>query len=55
MAVAGQDGMDPVAQQGPQADQLRAVPQQGPQLADLRRGDPRLREQAGAQCFGAGE
>jgi hypothetical protein len=49
VAVAGQDGVDPVAQQGAQPGQLRLVTQHGPQLADLRRRDPRLREETGAQ------
>jgi len=49
MTVVGQDGVDPVAQQRPQPHQLDPVPQQRPQLAHLRRGDPRLRQQAGAQ------
>jgi hypothetical protein len=49
MAVIGQDRVDPVAQQRAQPHQLRPVPQQRPQLAHLRRGDPRLRQQVGAQ------
>ena len=49
VAVVGQDGVDPVAQQGPQPDQLRPVPQHGPQLADLQGGDPRLWQQVRAQ------
>jgi hypothetical protein len=49
VAVVGQHGVDPVAQQGPQPDQLDPVPQQSPQLAHRRRRDPRLREQVGAQ------
>ena len=49
MAVVGQDGVDPVAQQGPQPDQLGPVPQQRPELAHRRRRDPRLRQQVRAQ------
>jgi hypothetical protein len=49
MTVAGDDGVDPVAQQGPQPHQRHPVAQQRPQLALRRRGDPRLREQVGAQ------
>jgi len=49
VAVAGEDRVDPVAQQGAQPHQLRPVPQHGPQLPDLRRGDPRLRQQVRAQ------
>ncbi len=49
VTVVGQDRVDPVAQQRPQPHQLRPVPQQRPQLAHRRRGDPRLRQQVGAQ------
>jgi hypothetical protein len=49
MAVVGQDGVDPVAQQRPQPHHLRPVPQQRPQLADIGRGDPRLRQQVRAE------
>ena len=35
--VVGDDGVDPVAQQRAQPDQLRPVPQQRPQLAHRRR------------------
>jgi len=49
MAVVGQHGVDPVAQRGPQPHQPGPVPQQRPQLADRRPGDPRLRQQIGAQ------
>jgi hypothetical protein len=52
VAVVGQDGVDPVAQQSAQPHQLRPVPQQRPQLAHRRRGDPRLRQQVGAQQLG---
>jgi hypothetical protein len=49
ITMVGDDGVDPVAQQRPQPHQPGAVPQQRPQLPHLRRGDPRLRQQAGAQ------
>jgi hypothetical protein len=49
VTVIGQDCVDPVAQQCPEPDQLRPVPQHRPQLADGGRGDPRLRQQVGAQ------
>ena len=49
VTVIGQDRVDPVAQQCPEPDQLRPVPQHRPQLADGGRGDPRLRQQVGAQ------
>ena len=52
MAVVGQHGVDPVAQQRPQPDQLDPVPQQGPQLAHRGRRDPRLRQQVRAQQLG---
>ena len=47
--MIGHDGMDPVAQQGPQPRQLDPVAQQRPQLADSGQGDPRLRQQVHAQ------
>jgi hypothetical protein len=49
MAVVGQDGVDPVAQQRAQPHQLRPVPQHRPQLAHRRRRDPGLRQQVSAQ------
>jgi hypothetical protein len=49
VAVVGQDGVDPVAQQRPQPDQLDAVPQQRPQLAYRGRRDPRLGQQVRAE------
>jgi hypothetical protein len=49
MAVAGDDGVDPVAQPGPQPHQRHPVAQQRPQLTDGRRGDPRLRQQVRPQ------
>ena len=49
MTVVGQDGVDPVAQQRPQPDQLDAVPQQRPQLAYRGRRDPRLGQQVRAE------
>jgi hypothetical protein len=48
VAVVGQDGVDPVAQQRPQPHQLRTVPQQRPQLPHRRRGDPCLWQQVRA-------
>jgi hypothetical protein len=49
IAVVGGDGVDPVAHQGAQPHQLDAVAQQCAQRPHLRRGDPRLGEQVGAQ------
>src|SRR5215467_1463267 len=40
MTVVGHDGVDPVAQPGPQPHQIDPVPQQRPQLPDRGRGDP---------------
>ena len=52
MTVVGDDGVDPVAQQGPQPHQRHPVAQQRPQLAHRRRGDPRLRQQVRPQQLG---
>jgi hypothetical protein len=41
--------VDPVLLLGAQPDQPGPAPQQRPELPDLRRGDPRLREQVRAQ------
>ena len=43
--AVGGDRVDPVAQLGAEADQADPVPQQRAELADLRRCDPRLRQQ----------
>ena len=48
-AVAGGDGVDPVAQLGAEPDQADPVPDQGAEPADPRRGEPRLGQQVRAQ------
>jgi hypothetical protein len=52
MTVAGDDGVDPVAQPGPQPHQRHPVAQQRPQLPHLRPGDPRLRQQVRPEQLG---
>ena len=47
--VAGHDGMDPVAQPGPQPHQIDPVPQQRPQLPHRRRGNPGFWQQVRPQ------
>jgi hypothetical protein len=49
VTVAGQDGVDPVAQQRPQPDQLDAVPQQRAELPHLGRGDRGFGQQVRAE------
>jgi hypothetical protein len=49
VSVIGGHRMDPVLQLGAEPDQADPVPQQRAQLAHLRRGDPRLGQQAGPQ------
>jgi len=47
--VVGHDGMDPVAQPGPQPHQMDPVAQQRPQLTDGRWGDPGFGQQVRPQ------
>jgi hypothetical protein len=54
IAVVGGDRVDPVAQLRAQPDQADPVPDQRAELPHLRRGDPRLEQQAGAQQLGQG-